>query len=80
QGQVPQITASPTLYVRTDGNDANDGSANTPAKAFATIAAAAAKGASAFYLGGKTLTIQLGNTGTYTGPGNLPATNGTILI
>lgn len=80
QGEVPRITATPTLYVRTDGNDSNDGSANTSTKAFATIGAAAAKGASTFYLGGKTLRIQLGNLGTYTAPTNLPATNGTLLI
>lgn len=34
--------AQQTFYVRTDGNDANNGSANTPAGAFRTLAAAIA--------------------------------------
>jgi hypothetical protein len=35
------LTANKTWYVRTDGSDSNDGSADTPDKAFRTINAAA---------------------------------------
>lgn len=62
---VQRLTYNPTLYVRTDGNDANDGSANTPAKAFATIQGALNRALTQFTLGGKTLAIQLGIPGTY---------------
>jgi hypothetical protein len=54
-----------TLFVRTDGNDANDGSANTAGAAFATINAAIAAASQRFSLAGRSLVIQLGNTGTY---------------
>lgn len=57
----------PTLYVRTDGNDNNDGSANDAAHAFATIQAAITYSSQVWSLGGKKLNIQLGNAGTYTG-------------
>lgn len=57
----------PTLYVRTDGNDNNDGSANDAAHAFATIKAAINYSSQVWSLGGKKLNIQLGNPGTYTG-------------
>ena len=80
-GQVP-IIAGPTttLYVRTDGSDANDGSANTAAKAFLTPAAAIAYGLSRFSLVGGTLNIVLGLPGTYPAPGVIPATVGTLAI
>ncbi|MGY3588091.1 hypothetical protein [Bradyrhizobium sp. USDA 4350] len=58
----------PTLWVRTDGNDATaDGSANDAAHAFATIQAAITYSSQVWSLGGKKLNIQLGNAGTYTG-------------
>ena len=79
-GQVQQTATSPVLYVRTDGNDTNDGSANTSGKAFATIAAAIAKGVSGFALSNTTLTIQLGNAGTYAAPLSYPAAAVSILI
>jgi hypothetical protein len=65
QSEVPRNVASPTLWVRTDGNDNNDGSANDPAHAMATINGALAKAANVFNLTGRTLNINLGNTGTY---------------
>jgi hypothetical protein len=58
---------NPTLYVRTDGNDNNDGSANDSAHAFATIQAAIDYSAQVRGIGGRVLNIQLGNAGTYTG-------------
>ncbi len=68
--EVPIISSTNvTLYVRTDGNDSNDGSANTAAKAFATVAGAIAFGASRYLVvGGATLIIQLGLAGTYAAP------------
>lgn len=58
----------PTLWVRTDGNDATaDGSSNDAAHAFATIQAAITYSSQVWSLGGKKLNIQLGNAGTYTG-------------
>lgn len=61
------------LYVRPDGNDANDGSANTSAKAFATISGAITNGLSRFFFApGITARIQLGTPGTYENPTSLP--------
>lgn len=65
QSEVPRNVPSPTLWVRTDGNDNNDGSANDPAHAMATINGALAKAANVFNLTGRTLNINLGNPGTY---------------
>lgn len=72
---------NPTLYVRTDGNDTTgDGSANTAAKAFATIQGALTYAQNVWSLGGKKLFIQLGNPGAYTGFVNVanPVTGITI--
>lgn len=77
---VPKISTNTTLYVRLDGSDTNDGSANSPEKAFATISAAIAYGTSRFSLAGGTLTIQLGTTGTYIAPGIVPQTLGTLVL
>ena len=66
--QVPIMVDAIDLWVRTDGNDATaDGSANSPDKAFRTIAAAWAS--SKRYLARPTmvLTIRLGIPGTYEG-------------
>lgn len=66
QGEVPRNVSSPILYVRTDGNDATaDGSANSAAKAFATVAAAFAYGSTYLSLSGTALVLQLGIPGTY---------------
>lgn len=62
-------TGDVTLYVRTDGNDSNNGSANTADSAFATILAAVRYGLTRFNIGGYALNIQLGNAGTYAPPG-----------
>lgn len=65
--EVPRILSSPILYVRTDGDDNNDGLFNTAARAFKTIQAAIDHAVSTYYLGGRTLTIQLGVAGIYSG-------------
>jgi hypothetical protein len=53
------LTANKTWYVRTDGNDANDGSANTAAKAFRTIQGALNYVSENFNLGSYTGTIRV---------------------
>ncbi|WP_271025277.1 hypothetical protein [Rhizobium sp. RCAM05973] len=79
--EIPIITTSNvTLYVRTDGNDSNDGSANDSAHAFATIAAAVTYGQSRYFLSGQRLVIQLGIAGTYAYPGQVFANVGSLEI
>ena len=56
-----------TLWVRPDGNDSNDGGANTPSRAFATIQGAWDYISTRFDTGGQTTTIALGVPGTYDG-------------
>jgi hypothetical protein len=63
----PISVANPLLWVRTDGNDNNSGSANDSAHAFQTIAGALSAAASRLNLTGRTLTIELGLAGTYQG-------------
>ncbi len=65
----PRLVTNQTLYVRTDGNDANDGLENTSGKAFLTIAAAIAATAKLVATGA--ITIQLGIAGTYAAPGGV---------
>jgi hypothetical protein len=75
-------SAEQTYYVRTDGSDANNGSANSPGEAFATINGALN------YLNstrsirpGSEITIVLGTPGTYAAPsGNIPTWLGSIVI
>jgi len=71
-----QLTAPRTLYVRADGNDNNDGSANTSGSAFLTIQAAV-NAAYRLDFNGNNVTIQV-NAGTYTSPvvTNAPFLNG----
>ncbi|MGM4980894.1 hypothetical protein [Rhizobium sp. 11_C7_N12_5] len=79
--EVPIVaTADVTLYVRTDGNDGNNGSANTAASAFRTILAAVNYGITRYAFAGFTLNIQLGNAGTYASSGNLPIFAGSLKI
>lgn len=62
------LTADTTFYVRTDGNDANDGLNNTPSGAFATLQHASDV-VEGLDLGPYSVTVQLGNPGTYAGMG-----------
>lgn len=66
--EVPRIASAPVLYVRSDGNDANDGSANDAGHAFLTPEAAIKAGITRFSTGGTSLTVQLGMGGTYPAP------------
>ena len=63
-----------TLYVRPGGNDTTgDGSANTDAKAFATIQGAINYAVNQLSVTGKVLRIQLGvANATYTAPASIP--------
>jgi len=65
-----KLTADLTLYIRTDGNDANDGSQNDAAHAFLHIQAAVEYVRRSFLISGRTVVLQLGIPGTYSGPGN----------
>lgn len=76
--EVPRITANPVLWIRTDGDDGNDGSANSPTAAFRTLDAAIVR--SAFLFSGSGVTLQLGNAGTYAAPTTGLRPNGTLTI
>lgn len=58
------LTRNTTWYVRSDGNDNNDGSADTPAKAFKTIGAALSHVSSNYNMDRYNATIQVA-AGTY---------------
>ncbi|MFN7178291.1 DUF2793 domain-containing protein [Hyphomonas sp.] len=60
-----RLSAARTYYVRADGNDANDGLANTPGSALATVQAALDR-AGSLDLNGHDVTVQIAN-GTWTG-------------
>lgn len=61
-----------TLWVRHDGNDANDGSGNTAAAAFRTLAGAISFAMGRYGPGGKPIVLRLGLPGTYANS-SLPA-------
>ncbi len=77
-GQVIVPRDSPTLWVRSDGNDANDGSVNDSGHAFKTIAAALNFGLSRYAF--SNLYIKLGMGGTYDSPQYIPPAAGTVNI
>lgn len=63
---VRPLSGDITLYVRPDGSDNNDGSANTSAGAFLTIQAAITYATRRFYTAGYLITIQVAD-GNYAG-------------
>lgn len=72
-----QLISALTLYVRTDGNDANDGLANTAGQALATVQGAVDR-AFSFVAGPHTVTINVA-TGNY-GPVSTPVRPGPTLV
>lgn len=77
-GQVVVPRDSPVLYVRTDGNDINDGSINDAAHALQTVPAAINKLRRQYAF--SSALIQLGNPGTYTGLQYVPTLAGVLNI
>jgi hypothetical protein len=75
-----KLSADLTLYVRTDGNDLNDGSVNDSAHAFRTIQAAVNYVKNSFLIAGRTVTIQLGIAGTYAGKITVEELPGSLMI
>ncbi len=75
--EIPTV-GTKTIWVRTDGNDANSGDANNSGSAIATIAEAfnRIKNASSSAI----ITIRLGNAGTYAAPGVVASFSGDVTI
>jgi hypothetical protein len=62
-----RILSSKTFYVRSDGDDANDGLTNTAGGAFETIQGAFDAISTRYEAGGGTITIKIGLAGSYVG-------------
>jgi hypothetical protein len=75
-----KLSADLVLYVRTDGNDLNDGSINDATHAFRTIQAAVNYVKYSFLIAGRTVTIQLGIAGTYAGQVLIQDMPGSLII
>lgn len=74
-----RLSANLILWVRTDGNDNNDGSANTAGAAMATIQGAYDRATRLYDTAGFSITIKLGNIGAYLGA-TLAGFSGTIIV
>lgn len=61
----PDPGVDPVLWIRPDGDDNNDGSANTAAKALRTLTAARDMAQDRYQLAGRKLYMRLGAPGTY---------------
>lgn len=61
------MTADKTYWIRSDGNDNNDGSANTPGSALKTLAGAYQKIRSTTFANGYKVILRLGAPGAYAG-------------
>jgi hypothetical protein len=78
--EVQRLVPNPVIWVRIDGNDANDGSENSPSRAKRTLGAALSQGTSAFNFSTTALTIRLGTPGTYASSQYIPVAAGLIRI
>lgn len=78
-GQVQVIASGVVIWVRTDGSNANDGSANDAAHAFATITAAISAARKYSAVGGA-VTIRLGMQGTYAAPNGAAPPGSNLVI
>ena len=77
---MPKLSGNTTFYVRSDGSDSNDGSANTAGAAWLTIQKAI-NVLGGYNLNGYTATVQVAD-GTYTGAVSVtrPFVNGLVVL